>query len=343
MHSHQSAQPPAAQPLPIPTSSNRLHFTFAPPGTNGLPTPASVAAWFELTHIWYNAQFLFLFLTLLYLFLYRIDVLAICAQYWEALPVSFKPCGLVIKARLLMQDSKKAALVQIARGSLEGKVICVTGANGAAGYETVWHALVTGKAKRVYAGVRDEDTKRSVCNRIQERLRSQIRDDGDDDDAKARSTDRFRCIIMDHSSLTLSYAAGKTLLEALEADGEAQLDAFVGTVGTAWLPQPVRPSSSRPYESEDGIEWMVAINAVNCFALLLTILPKLHTTKGSSASRIVLYSSIAHTWCTLPIFSYGSAPRWTSWNAILRDQTHRYLLSRYGFSKVSVCCTQRPH
>ncbi|CAO1622032.1 unnamed protein product [Parajaminaea phylloscopi] len=332
MSGHYSSAP-AAQPLPIPTTSTRLRSTSAVSGLNGLSASLPAETWLDPAHIWYHAQFGLLALTLLYLFFHRIDLRSICAQYWAALPMTFKPSGMLVKAKLMMAGPRAAGLAELEPGSLEGKAVCVTGANGGVGFETVWHALVTGKAKRVYAGVRDEEMAQSVRNRLQERFQKDAATEGED--AGSDLMQRLSCLVMDHSSLASAYQAGQNLLAALEADGEEHLDAYVGTVGVAWLDKKPSPSASEKYESQDGIEWMVAVNAVNPLVILLSILPKMTSSDPAYSPRIVLHSSIAHTWCSLPVLSIGSRPRWISWNAILRDQTGRALMSRYGFSKLT--------
>lgn len=329
-------RPPAAQPLPLTYSSTRLASTRSPLLPNGQDpaSPSASAPWLDPQHFWYHAQFSLLILTLLYLFLRRLDPLSLWRQYWSALPVGFKPFGLYLKAKTLLRGPDQAGLATLSAATLRGQTICITGANGGVGFETVWHALVVGEAKRVYAGVRDQDTAKDVKQRLLDRLVLESKSET----AIADVTGRLVTLQMDHSSFTTSYFAGKSLLAQLEADGEDHLDNFVGTVAVAWLPTP-SDSASQQYQSEDRIEWMTAINAVNTMVLLLTIMHKFRNGRSDtdvavSPSRIVLHSSIAHHWCTLPLLSIGSYPRWTSWNAVLNDQTQRCLLQRYGFSKV---------
>ena len=55
--------------------------------------------------------------------------------------------------------------------------------------------------------------------------------------------------------------------------------------------------------------------------------------RGTKASRIVLTSSIAHFWSTLPPFTVK--PRYGSWENMQRDGSARTNAARYSFSKVS--------
>lgn len=208
----------------------------------------------------------------------------------------------------------------------------VTGADGGIGYETVVAFLLAG-VKTVYMGVLREWQAEKLIKRLQEdeRLDSSI----------LEQAVPFLC---DFSDFESTQASSQDLLNQMKSRGDKQIHFFVGTVGCGHD----RPASKgqlicRYTENDDGIEWQLGVNAINAHLFLLLIGSKFYSTVSEKPSRIVLTSSLAHQWATLPL---ALRPCYSSWKTLVSDGRERWNAGRYSFSKVSCnwkLLLQSPH
>lgn len=291
-----AAQPPLPQPLPIVQASNRI--------VHPVDAPDQLQDAGGSVRSFYFWVWTILAVTLIWLVLCRPNVQRALDAWWKAIPWMLKPREPCFQERRYRLET----------GALERKIVVITGAAGGIGFELLRQTIVDGKARKVYAGVRkDED-----IPKIRQRLRSCGVNDVDE---------RVQVLRMDISSFEAAHEAGMRLTECMRQDGGQRVHAFISTIGVAWL----EGGGKGKQVTQDGIEWFTAINAVNNVLLLLALRDFF-----APSARVLLLSSLAHQWCTLPTFLPGLPiePQWHDWPSLEDDQQQRWLLTRYAFSKV---------
>lgn len=243
-----------------------------------------------------------------------VDVLSDVGRGW---PVIIRPDILLLRAlRSLIFGVGVEPEGLLSLGSLRGQVVFIAGASGGIGFEVLWECLATAGAQ-VIAGVRSAERGEDVKHRIKCRA-------GGDEKASAL-LERVTFVICDFATLQSSVDGAKPVLSAVSRSSpDGRLDAFINTVGVAWL------SESGHQVTEDGVEWLTGINALNPLATLLVVLAaqqerRLHC----PPPKVIFFSSLSHVW-----LGWRGA-RYESWEALAEDQGKRGWLARYGHSKVS--------
>lgn len=292
----------------------------------------------------------------------RLPVLRYIAEYVHHLYAAFPSCVFKVKHWRNGANLDWAVLDE----AVTDAVCVVTGVRteGGIGFETCLALLRSGKVCRVYAGVHTDDDKvlLQVYQEMQRRLRMQH--------GMTLAESQFIPLQMDLTDFQTSYASASTLKAALTANEDYAIHYFIGTIGMGF-DRPTKGEEAfkcRYTENDNGVEFQTGVNAVGTLVLILVLLrwfgvdltaagtqsvvasPALSTgsfestvkvTEFSSTSeparpptRIILTSSVAHFWSTLPPFTVK--PRYDSWDVLRKDGQSRTNAGRYSFSKVSV-------